>query len=145
MKLKINKLLPYSEQSRKYKTPTVTINNKTYSLSPYPLQKNNNVGIIIPLQFICTMPEQNSDYEYLKCNVLIQSYRSELKTMTISKLQARLSTTSKISKEAMVNEIFCLNLSLLIEEAMLFNSKCSINKNILFRPPNLLHRSEKQV
>lgn len=62
MKLKINKLLPYSEESRKYKTPTVNINNKTYNLSPNPLDKNNSVGIVIPLQFICTMPDQNSDY-----------------------------------------------------------------------------------
>ncbi len=85
MKLKINKLLPYTEETRKQKTPTVSVNNKTYNLSPYPLEKNNSVGIIIPMQFICTMPDQNSDYEYLKCNVTTPSHRSESKTMTTSK------------------------------------------------------------
>ena len=37
MKLKINKLLPYSEESKKYKTAPVNINNRTYYTSPSPL------------------------------------------------------------------------------------------------------------
>lgn len=69
MKLKINKLLPYSEESKKYKTAPVNINNRTYYTSPSPLERNNYVGIVIPLQFVCTMPDPASDYEYLRCNV----------------------------------------------------------------------------
>lgn len=76
MKLKINKLLPYTEDNKKYKTLPITINNRNYYLSPYALDKNNFVGVIIPLHFVCTMPDQNNDYEYLRCNVTDHKPRS---------------------------------------------------------------------
>jgi len=72
MKLKINKLMPYSEENKKYKTLPVNINNRNYYLSPHPLDKHNYAGVIIPLNFVCTMPDQNNDYEYLNCNVSLE-------------------------------------------------------------------------
>ncbi len=69
MKVKINKLLAFTEQNKKYKTAMVTVDNKNYYISPHNIDKNNFVGINIQFQFICTMPDQNFDYEYLRCNV----------------------------------------------------------------------------
>jgi len=62
MKVKINKLMPFTEENKKFKTASINIDQKTYYLSPNPIEQKNYVGNLIQLHFICTLPDFSSDY-----------------------------------------------------------------------------------
>ncbi len=62
MKVKINKLLPFTEENKKLKLAPVVIDQKNYYISPYNNEQKNYVGCLIQLQFICNLPDNNSDY-----------------------------------------------------------------------------------
>ena len=66
MKVKIQKLIPQNEENKKYKTQPVTIANKSYFVSPHPLDQKNYSGTLIQLLFTCNFPDNALDYEYLK-------------------------------------------------------------------------------
>lgn len=47
----------------------VTVDQRSYYISPHSIDQKNYVGCLIQLHFICNVPDINSDYEYLRCDV----------------------------------------------------------------------------
>lgn len=41
---------------------TVTVDQRSYYISPNSIDQKNYVGCLIQLHFICNMPDINSDY-----------------------------------------------------------------------------------
>jgi len=62
MKVKINKLMPYTEENKRFKTATVTVDQKNYYISTSTIEQKNYVGCLLQMHFICTFPDLNSDY-----------------------------------------------------------------------------------
>lgn len=47
----------------------MTVEQRNYYISPNSIDQKNYVGCLIQLHFICNVPDINSDYEYIKCEV----------------------------------------------------------------------------
>jgi hypothetical protein len=62
---------------------SVTVDQRSYYISPNPIDQKNYVGCLIQLHFICNVPDINSDYEYLRCEVRSHLSRLEYRASSI--------------------------------------------------------------
>lgn len=74
MRVKITKLMPFTEANKKYQTQTMVVDNQPYYISHTSIDKKGEhyVGLPFIVHLHCAMPDPNLDYEYLRCDLSVE-------------------------------------------------------------------------